>query len=265
MAFLRSTAGAWRWASVVTTICGLDAAVACGFPDVIFDNSSGGGDGRAGAAPVDAGGPPQGGNRSSGAEPSGSGGAVGGSSGTKSSGNDGSLSNGHTGEDGGGQDAANVDASGGSGGGSPVGSSSGTIGVGNGSGSSSGGTGSGAGVSSSGGTSGSGSGNSSGSGHSGSSSGGSSGGGTGSSSGNTGPCTCGAGQMLAYPANISCGSIINLLPPLVGVGCSGPAQGFLDAPACGASDALYACQALLAVGQPCSPHPISTNATQACQ
>ena len=61
------------------------------------------------------------------------------------------------------------------------------------------------------------------------------------SSGGTGPCVCGSGQTLAYPVNITCGSVMLLG---IGLACSGPAQGFKDnGPPCGQAGTLTTCSA----------------------
>jgi hypothetical protein len=106
---------------------------------------------------------------------------------------------------------------------------------------------------------------SSGSASSGSASSGSSGSssGTGSSSGGTGPCTCGPGQTLAYPTNIACGTVLQLLSVSV---CSGPAEGFSDdGPPCGQPGTLTTCSAVgLNLNAACVKGTGST-VTQHCQ
>jgi hypothetical protein len=62
--------------------------------------------------------------------------------------------------------------------------------------------------------------------------------GTGGSSGGPGPCTCGPGKTLAYPTNISCSAVLDVL----GVLCSGPGEGFSDnGPPCGQAGTLTTC------------------------
>jgi hypothetical protein len=184
----------------------------CSFPDVSIGNSS---DAQLNDPSVQSGG-----NGRSGADPGRSGSSGSGSGGSSESGDagrglgtEGDAPDGHDGT------VAGGDSSGAS--------DSGTAGSSSGGSSGSSSTGS--------------SGSSSGSGASGSSSGGSSGSSsTGSSGGGTGGCTCGAGQTLAYPTNVTCGTILQLLN---GVSvCSGLTQGFSDdGPPCGQAGTLTTC------------------------
>lgn len=90
-----------------------------------------------------------------------------------------------------------------------------------------------------------------------------SGSGTGSSSGGPGPCTCGPGQTLAYPTNISCGTVLQVLGVSV---CSGPAKGFSDnGPPCGQVGTLTTCSVVgLNLNAACV-RGIGSAATQTCQ
>jgi hypothetical protein len=245
----------------VTASCALALAAygaECSFPDVTFGNDVS----DASQTPYEGDASVQSGNGGNGADSAGSlsgssGSSVGGgpfdTHGEASDGRDGTVgSNGSS--------SANGSNSGG---GTSGGGSSGTSGSSAGGASGSGGSSGTSGSSASGGSSGTSGSSTSSSGGSGSSGGSASGSG-GSSSGTTGPCTCGPSQMLTYPTNISCGTVVMLLG--LGLGCSGPAEGFSDnGPPCGQVGTLTTCSApLLNLNVVCVEGTGST-VTQRCQ
>ncbi len=67
-------------------------------------------------------------------------------------------------------------------------------------------------------------------------------------------CNCDPSQM--YPTNVQCGTVASLLN--IGIGCTGPSEGFSDNPACGQKGNFVTCTGALTVlglGTACTASP----------